>query len=107
MMSSMDISQGNTSMSSQNEDSVSSIISKVAQQQLPLPATPCPTPAPSPAQSRKHHVQNFSNLYQKQMTIATMTPTPIVTPAATDNLVDERDKHSFYRDLYSFHEARG
>lgn len=102
-MSSIDTSQGNTSMSSHNEDSVSSIIARVSQQLPPL--TPSITPSPSPAQSRRHHVQNFTNLNQRQ-TIIPPTPAPVVVPVE-DNLVDERDKHSFYRDLYSFHETRG
>lgn len=68
-MSSLDISQGNTSMSSLNEDSVSSVTKT--------------------GQSKKHHQQQFSTAPQRVL------------------VVDDRDKHSFYRDLYNFHDIKG
>lgn len=86
-MSTVDSFQGNTSMSSHNEDSMGSSITKIGP-------------------PRKHHIQNFSNV---------QTPKPGTAAAAvaaavavvTVPMVDDRDKNSFYRDLYQFHENKG
>lgn len=76
-MSSMDTTPGNTSIGSINEDSVSSI-----------------TKTGSSA-NKKHHQQHFSQM------------TPQRTIAVTVTVDDDRDKTSFYRDLYHFHESKG
>lgn len=63
----MDTTQGNTSIGSINEDSLSSV--------------------PKTGSTKKQHLsqQNFGHKY-------------------IDN---ERDKNSFYKDLYHFHEVKG
>lgn len=50
---------------------------------------------------RKHHIQNFSNVHTPKAAAVIVT----AVPAAPQ--VDERDKNSFYRDLYNFHENKG
>lgn len=88
-MSSMDTTPGNTSIASINEDSVSSTITKTGA-----------------SASKKHHQQNFSQTTPQRTNIATVNTTT-ATPAATATVDDERDKTSFYRDLYHFHENKG
>lgn len=83
-MSSMDTTPGNTSICSINEDSVCSTnVTKTGG-----------------GTNKKHHQQHFSQMTPQRIVT---TITPIV--AATTN--DDRDKTSFYRDLYHFHETKG
>lgn len=85
-MSTVDSYQGNTSMSSHNEDSMGSSITKVG-----LP--------------RKHHIQNFTNVQTPKP--GTVAAVGAAVAIVTVPMVDERDKNSFYRDLYQFHENKG
>lgn len=84
-MSSMD-TPGNTSIGSINEDSVSSCITKTGG-----------------SASKKHHQQTFLQMGQQRTSIATIA----ATAATTATVDDDRDKTSFYRDLYHFHETKG
>lgn len=90
-MSSMDTTPGSASILSINEDSVSSTITKTGG-----------------SASKKHHQQNFSQSTPQRLTIATVNTTTATTTATSTAIVDdERDKTSFYRDLYHFHETKG
>lgn len=80
----MDATPGNTSIASLNEDSVSSVVTKTG----------------TSSATKKHHQQHFSLTTSQRIA----TTIAAVTAATVD---DDRDKTSFYRDLYHFHETKG
>lgn len=81
-MSSMDTTAGNTSIGSLNDDSVSSGVTRTG----------------ASSTIKKHHQQNFAQSTPQRSAAAV---------AAATSANDDRDKNSFYRDLYHFHETKG
>lgn len=84
----MDVTPGNTSIASLNEDSVSSGVTKTG----------------ASSATKKHHQQHFTLTTPQRIATTTIAA---ITAAAATTVDDDRDKTSFYRDLYHFHETKG